>query len=72
MKYTRKEPGRKRVSTEELKKNYTVQLYFSKEEYKRLEQLAYEEAESVSSYVKRQIIKMLRRLECEFGKIWQI
>ncbi|MFC3847877.1 ribbon-helix-helix domain-containing protein [Helicobacter baculiformis] len=56
----RKKPGRKRVPTDELKKNYAVQLYFSKEEYKKLEQLAYEEAESISSYIKRQIVKMLR------------
>ncbi|BDR27573.1 hypothetical protein HSHS1_03340 [Helicobacter suis HS1] len=39
---------------------YTVQLYFSKEEYEKLGKLAYEEAESVSSYIKRQIVKMLR------------
>ncbi|BCD45168.1 ribbon-helix-helix domain-containing protein [Helicobacter suis] len=56
----RKKPGRKKVPTEELKKNYTVQLYFSKEEYEKLGKLAYEEAESVSSYIKRQIVKMLR------------
>ncbi|WP_163556233.1 ribbon-helix-helix domain-containing protein [Helicobacter suis] len=63
----RKEPGRKRVPTEELKKNYTVQLYFSKEEYEKLGKLAYKEAESVSSYVKRHIIKMLRGLNSTTG-----
>ncbi|RVZ01560.1 hypothetical protein EC520_05085, partial [Helicobacter pylori] len=46
-------PGRKRVAVDELKRNFSVTFYLSKEEHDVLRRLADEEVESVNSFVKR-------------------
>ncbi|WP_233707331.1 ribbon-helix-helix domain-containing protein, partial [Helicobacter cetorum] len=40
-----------------------VSLYFSDEQYQKLEKIASEEEESVGSYIKRYILKALRKTE---------
>ncbi|AFI06638.1 ribbon-helix-helix domain-containing protein [Helicobacter cetorum] len=45
------------------KKTRAVSLYFSDEQYQKLEQMAGEEEESVGSYIKRYILKALRKAE---------
>ncbi|EQD89352.1 ribbon-helix-helix, copG family protein [Helicobacter pylori SouthAfrica50] len=40
-----------------------MSLYFSDEQYHKLEQMANEEEESVGSYIKRYILKALRKIE---------
>ncbi|CAJ99574.1 ribbon-helix-helix domain-containing protein [Helicobacter acinonychis] len=52
-------PGRKRVATDELKRNFSVTFYLSKEEHDVLKRLADEEVESVNSFVKRHILKTI-------------
>ncbi|AFI05320.1 ribbon-helix-helix domain-containing protein [Helicobacter cetorum] len=52
-------PGRKRVSVDELKRNFSVTFYLSKEEHDILKNLAAEEVESVNSFVKRHILKTI-------------
>ncbi|AFI04524.1 ribbon-helix-helix domain-containing protein [Helicobacter cetorum] len=52
-------PGRKRVSIDELKRNFSVTFYLSREEHNILKELATEEAESVNSFVKRHILKTI-------------
>ncbi|MGL2406654.1 ribbon-helix-helix domain-containing protein [Helicobacter pylori] len=44
------------------KKTRAVSLYFSDEQYQKLEKMANEE-ESVGSYIKRYILKALRKME---------
>ncbi|GAA8114453.1 ribbon-helix-helix domain-containing protein [Helicobacter pylori] len=44
------------------KKTRAVSLYFSDEQYQKLEKMANEE-ESVGSYIKRYILKALRKIE---------
>lgn len=45
------------------KKTRAVSLYFSDEQYQKLEKMANEEEESVGSYIKRYILKALRKIE---------
>ncbi|GAA6988018.1 ribbon-helix-helix domain-containing protein [Helicobacter pylori] len=52
-------PGRKRVAIDELKRNFSVTFYLSKEEHDVLRRLADEEVESVNSFVKRHILKTI-------------
>ncbi|WP_120908248.1 ribbon-helix-helix domain-containing protein [Helicobacter pylori] len=52
-------PGRKRVAVDELKRNFSVTFYLSKEEHDVLRRLADEEVESVNSFVKRHILKTI-------------
>ncbi|WQW08124.1 ribbon-helix-helix domain-containing protein [Helicobacter pylori] len=44
------------------KKTHAVSLYFSDEQYQKLEKMANEE-EGVGSYIKRYILKALRKIE---------
>ncbi|WP_367686145.1 ribbon-helix-helix domain-containing protein [Helicobacter pylori] len=52
-------PGRKRVAVDELKRNFSVTFYLSKDEHDVLRRLADEEVESVNSFVKRHILKTI-------------
>ncbi|GAA9979949.1 ribbon-helix-helix domain-containing protein [Helicobacter pylori] len=52
-------PGRKRIAVDELKRNFSVTFYLSKEEHDVLRRLADEEVESVNSFVKRHILKTI-------------
>ncbi|WRG12852.1 ribbon-helix-helix domain-containing protein [Helicobacter pylori] len=45
------------------KKTRAVSLYFSDEQYQKLEKMANEEEENVGSYIKRYILKALRKIE---------
>ncbi|WQV91489.1 ribbon-helix-helix domain-containing protein [Helicobacter pylori] len=51
--------GRKRIAVDELKRNFSVTFYLSKEEHDVLRRLADEEVESVNSFVKRHILKTI-------------
>ncbi|WP_033612728.1 ribbon-helix-helix domain-containing protein [Helicobacter pylori] len=59
---TKNKLGRK-PKTDANKKTRAVSLYFSDEQYHKLEQMANEEEESVGSYIKRYILKALRKIE---------
>ncbi len=52
-------PGRKRVAVDELKRNFSVTFYLSKDEHDVLRRLADEEVESVNSFVKRHVLKTI-------------
>ncbi len=52
-------PGRKRVAVDELKRNFSVTFYLSKDEHDVLRRLADEEVESVNSFIKRHILKTI-------------
>lgn len=52
-------PGRKRVAVDELKRNFSVTFYLSKDEHDVLRRLADGEVESVNSFVKRYILKTI-------------
>ncbi|WRE67901.1 ribbon-helix-helix domain-containing protein [Helicobacter pylori] len=52
-------PGRKRVAVDELKRNFSVTFYLSKDEHDVLRRLADGEVESVNSFVKRHILKTI-------------
>ncbi len=58
---TRNKLGRK-PKADANKKTRAVSLYFSDEQYQKLEKMANEE-ESVGSYIKRYILKALRKIE---------
>ncbi|WP_104761793.1 ribbon-helix-helix domain-containing protein [Helicobacter cetorum] len=59
---TKSRLGRKPKS-DASKKTRAVSLYFSDEQYVKLEKIANDEEESVGSYIKRYILKALRKIE---------